>query len=261
MGRLTYGLMEPRETGECVSHYDTFEKALAASSTLYAADFPPQSIKIVGHDLVTVDSIRGKLTPGKMFFNGVVSATFTLLFGTVFLSFLMPSSFAQLLQSPSSQLGFFALLILLVLLTGLSRAGGFYIVNRSASPSGWRLRTVRQVVPTTFKLCVTENAVLARQILTKKGQLHPAPPAHALSTATYLADRNVEQVHTHTSQNDTVPNATDTSGVTDSAKQENTSAPHGDQPTEFGSRADEKPKFGVRLPRDEHGRIIDSSHH
>lgn len=176
--------------GTEVAAYRSYDEAVDAVERLSAADFPLNTVTIVGSDLHMVETVLGKLTPGKIALGGATQGlTWGLLMGL----------FSILLFKDSSPLiPIFAILIGVL--------GGILL-----SVLGWSTTRNRRDFAARSQMVATRYALLVSEQTDKAFQL-------LQGTTGNLAQRPKTRVRRH----------------------------H-EGPTEFGSKPDEQPRFGVRL--------------
>ena len=83
--------MSPRNTpsalpeGEVLAHFTNYREAVKAVEQLVENGFPPSMISIIGSDLKTVETLKGKLGYGRVALSGAVTGSWIgLFFGLVF---------------------------------------------------------------------------------------------------------------------------------------------------------------------------------
>lgn len=154
--------------GDLVATYATFDDALDASATLRANDFSSQAISIVGTDVVTVDKIRGKITPVSQFFSGLSSGILMMILVTAIFVFINPKFLVVLTSSALGSMGFVLFILAGAVINGVMRSASFAIRTRDKKAA---LRTIRQIQPRSFELRVTENKTIAVKILRDNNKL------------------------------------------------------------------------------------------
>lgn len=218
--------------GTKIASVDTYEEARALVERLDEAGYPLRNISIVGSDLLSVEQIRGRSSAGGTFLNGLVNgAWFGMILGLM-MTFAVPEGYRSIVLPGA----IFAMSIIF---------GCIRMIMYSLGSEKRGLRTRTFVVANRYHIYVLENPTWARE------QLARVAPRRIVDEAS--APKLVAPI----------PVAAPGDGEGTGTRGEAVSADPGTdgeaselKPTEFGSRPDEKPKFGVRLSPEERARRL-----
>ncbi|RRD43561.1 general stress protein [Buchananella hordeovulneris] len=196
--------------GTVVASFRNYRDAQAAVDKLADAGFPVETTTIVGSDLHIVERITGRLTLSKVVASSLMQgAWFGMLIGLFYVLFAAPESAVPILLGGVAMGAAFGLAagVIPYLLSGGERD----------------FSSAKQVVASRYDVLATTEVGRVRSLL--------AGARGAIS----MTDAPIGQPG---------PTAASSAGAAGVAAAGGHAA---DGPTQFGSRADEEPKFGVRL--------------
>ncbi|WP_193312889.1 general stress protein [Georgenia subflava] len=222
-------------TGVEVASYTTYLEAQQAVDHLSDKAFPVQKVTIVGTDLLLVERITGRLTYARVAGAGAMSgAWFGLMIALLFWLFTPNGDFP----------------ILAGVLIGAAFGILFAVVSYAFTGGKRDFTSTSQVVASRYAiLCDPEHAGQARQVLTeggRHGQVRPRASAGAPQQNPYAAPPQSGYGAPQAPPVASRPPAGPVPGGT-SAQDEPTDRRGESGPSQFGSRADERPRYGVRL--------------
>lgn len=196
-------------SGTEVAAFRTHEEATAAVEVLAKDGFPLTAVTVVGSDLHLAERIIGKMTPTKVAISG---ATQGLMWG------LMMGIFSMLFYTEAT-----FLVPLILVCAGV-------LLGMVISVVGWSLSKNRGSFAVQSTMVATRYAVLVAQMPDRAFKLLAHVPGNIAGQPRRPVRRG----------------EAGESGAPHSSGQGRPSAP-AVRPTEYGSRSDEAPRFGVRL--------------
>ncbi len=212
--------------GTEVAAFRTHEEATKAVEKLAEEQFPLPSVTIVGSDLHLAERIIGRMTPAKV---AMAGATQGLTWG------LMMAVFSILFYPQAN-----AALPVVLIVTGI-------LIGVLVTTVAWALSKSRGSFAVQTSMVASRYAVLVSEMPDKAFTLLAHQPGN-LAASPRRPVRRSEPVHTR--EVDSYSAETEKIGEDErwtavAVEEEVVSAPS--KPTEYGSRPDEAPRFGVRL--------------
>lgn len=209
-------------TGTEVASFKKYEDATKAVELLGERDFPLDSVTVVGSGVHMVERVLGKLTPARVALTGATQGlTWGLIMGLFAMLFIREG--AALIAMVALVVGVLAGVLMSVLSWGMNR-------NRR----NFAART--SLVASRYAVLVDSEADRAYSLLAQAPGNMAAAPAPARAVRPSRGEHGTSQAGRQHS--DAGAPFAPSAGA----------APTEDRkPTEYGSRKDERPRFGVRL--------------
>lgn len=236
MVKISISNSRPTEiSGYAVATARSHEEAFQMVERLEEAGYPLSNIAIVGSNLRSVEQIRGRESALFAFGSGSMTGAWFGLFLGLMMSFSVPDGY----RGTVIPVAFLAMALM---------GGSIRMIRYSLSANKRALRTRTYMIPTTYEIYVLENPSWARAQLSGMGGYAPAEAAANVAVPVAVPVTSPAEEAPHK------PNSTVAENPQE-ASEESTEKPV-EKPTEFGSRPDEKPKFGVRLSPEERARRL-----
>lgn len=154
----------PKEHGETIATFTSYEAAQKAVSQLIEADIPAKDISIVGRGLRSVETVTGRLGYAAAARTGAINGVLLgLLFSVIFV-----------LGNPSAQVQHFLGIMLVGIALGMLMSIIMYSIVRRRRD----YTSITQMIADSYEVSILDRSlVAARQKLRGAPMAPPAPPA------------------------------------------------------------------------------------